>query len=156
VIYCPPFTLLCVQLHRKSIKAKSKWIWGKDFSRWLQWRSMKLHLHGLIPTSSHHHGRRNDFFQGGATVDFSKGGEKDGFQWGSTVVKFHFSSSKLRGQLFSTKNLITKYQISDSMGGGQGSSCYPVPHACSPSVFYVAYASPLNNFVSLGCMQWHN
>jgi len=36
--------------------------------------------------------------------------------WGETVVKFHFTHSKQRGQPFFAKTLIGKYQISKSMG----------------------------------------
>jgi len=42
------------------------------------------------------------FYSRGATVDFSKGSQKDFFR-GPKVVKFHFINSKLREQLFVLK-----------------------------------------------------
>jgi len=37
-----------------------------------------------------------DFSRGGTIVDFSRGSQNDFFPVGPTVVKFHFTHSKLR------------------------------------------------------------
>jgi len=50
------------------------------------------------------------FLPGGQIVDFCRGRQKD-FSRGETVVKFHFTYSKLREKLFLAKTLIGKYQI---------------------------------------------
>jgi len=47
-------------------------------------------------------GRRKDFLQGGAIVDFSIGSQKQ-FPVGVKVVKLRFNQSKLRKQLFLLK-----------------------------------------------------
>lgn len=48
------------------------------------------------------HGCRKDFFPGGGLKDF--------FQGGSTVVKLHFTNSKLRQKTFSCSNFNREVQ----------------------------------------------
>jgi len=50
----------------------------------------------------------------GAIVDFPGGGQNPG---GATLVKFHFTNSKLAEKHFSTKRLRGKYRISKFRGG---------------------------------------
>ena len=56
------------------------------------------------------------FFPGGPILAFSRWWLKAFFQGWATVMKFHFTNSKIREKIFSTENLIWKYQISKSRG----------------------------------------
>jgi len=69
------------------------------------------------------HGRRKDFSRG-EVLDFSRGNQNI-FPVVPTMVKFHFTNSKLREQPCFAKNLIGKHQISKSRGPSPPCTSFP-------------------------------
>jgi len=64
------------------------------------------------------------------------------FQWGSNVVMFHFTNSKLGEKYFSTKKLIGKYRISESRGSKN-------PPPFRRTCFQSSTSASCNNFKTL-------
>ena len=71
------------------------------------------------------HGRRNDFFQGGGKVDFSKRSQKY-FSRGAKSGKIRFYPLETKKTSFA-KNLIGKCQISNSRGDKALPAPLPTP-----------------------------
>ena len=85
-------------------------------------------------------GRRNVFSRGRGSGGFFQVVVKNMFPVRSTVVKFHFTISKLREAHFSTKKVIGKYQTSKSSGAGP--SCNPFRRPCKRGKYYWQIRQP--------------
>jgi len=75
------------------------------------WWCQGKRLDSMRPYQILVHGRRKDFFRGGRQQWIFSGSSQIHFP-GLTVMKFHFTNSRLREKHFSTKRLIGKYLIS--------------------------------------------
>jgi len=84
--------------------------------RLMDGRTCAKNLRSLIYTKSSM-GVGNIFSREGGNSRFFQVVAKGIFQGGPTVVKFHYTNSKESDKHFSTKTLIGKYQISNSVGG---------------------------------------